>query len=379
MKPVLDVFKKMFPKGARLHEPFFGGKEAEYVQECIATGWVSSVGKFVDRFESDLAGIFQLKSAVAIVNGTSALHISLKALGVEAGDEVLVPALTFVAPANAIAHTGAVPHFVDCEARTLGVDAAKLDAWLGEIGEIRKDGCFNRKTGRRIKALVTVHVFGHPVDLEAVARVCGTHRLELIEDAAEALGTLYKEKPVGRWGRLTTLSFNGNKTVTTGGGGAVLTDDEALGKRIKHLTTTAKVAHPWRFDHDEIGYNYRMPNLNAALGCAQLEQLPEFLRKKRKLAERYETEFAPVEGLRFFKEPDFAKSNYWLNVLILEKNRAAELENLLRVTNEAGYMTRPAWTLLSDLPMFRQSPKMDLSCARDIVQRLINIPSSVFL
>jgi perosamine synthetase len=316
---------------------------------------------------------------VAVVNGTAALHICLKLAGVAPGDEVLVPALTFVATANAVTYCGAIPHFVDSEARTLGLDPAKLDAYLKEIAEIRPDGCFNKRTGKQIRAAVPMHTFGHPVDLDNFAEVCSRYKLMLIEDAAESLGSFYKGRHTGNWGLTSALSFNGNKILTTGGGGAILTNDEKLGKLAKHLTTTARVSHPWELMHDQVGYNYRMPNINAALGCAQLEELPLFLKQKRNLAERYEQAFAGVNGVSFFKEPVEAKSNYWLNALLLDREHAGMRDALLELTNKNGIQTRPAWTLMHRLPMYEQCPRMDLSAAEDISRRLINIPSSAIL
>lgn len=362
-----------------LHEPQFSGNEWLYVKECIDTGWVSSVGKFVDKFERQLEEYTGVKRAVAVVNGTAALHICLKLSGVKDHDEVLVPALTFVATANAVTYCNAVPHFIDSEERTLGIDPFKLERYLNKISEVRSEGCINKITGRRIKAVVPVHTFGHPVDLDPIVELCNAFKLELIEDAAESLGSYYKGKHTGSSGKLSALSFNGNKTITTGGGGAILTNDEDLGKLAKHITTTAKVPHKWAFNHDMIGYNYRMPNINAALGCAQLEQLPDFLGKKRALANRYMEAFKGVKGVRIFKEPDFANSNYWLNVLLLDEPVAEERDNILEITNSLGILTRPAWTLMHKLPMFNGCPMMDLSVAESLERRLINLPSSVVL
>lgn len=360
-----------------LHEPYFGGNEWAYLKECIDTGWVSSVGKFVDQFETKLSEFTGARYAVATVNGTAALHTCLKLVDVTAGDEILVPALTFVATANAISYCGAIPHFVDSEERTLGLDLCKLADYLAEIADIRVDGCFNRRSGRRIKAVIPMHTFGHPVDLAPLAELCARYKLELIEDAAESLGSYYNGRHTGNWGMMSALSFNGNKIVTTGGGGAILTNDESLAKLAKHVTTTAKMPHRWEFNHDMIGYNYRLPNINAALGCAQLEQLPVFLEKKRTLAQRYKEAFKAVNGISFFTEPDFAVSNYWLNVLLLDEDNAAERDALLEATNSQGVMTRPAWTLMHKLPMYSSCPRMDVSVAESLERRIVNIPSSV--
>lgn len=364
-----------------LHEPLFAGNEWGYVKECIDSGWVSSVGSFVDRFEQDLADYTGVKRAVAVVNGTAALHICLILAGVKAGDEVLIPTLTFIATANAVSYCGAVPHFVDSEERTLGLAPQKLALYLEQIAVQQPDGCFNRQTGRRIKAVVPMHAFGHPVDLDPLCEVCRRFGIELIEDAAESLGSFYKGRHTGHWGRLSALSFNGNKTITTGGGGAILTNDHELGQLAKHLTTTAKVPHRWAFEHDSTGYNYRMPNINAALGCAQLERLPALLEMKRSLAQRYQRAFAQVTGTAFFREPDFARSNYWLNTLLLDqgKDDAAERDELLQKGNDRGITLRPVWRLLHRLPMFAGCQAMDLSCAESLERRIINIPSSAKL
>lgn len=379
---VLTAIRSALPPGQKrvsLHEPGFSGSEWVYVKECLDTGWVSSVGKFVDRFEKELAEFAGTTSAVAVVNGTAALHICLKLMGVTAGDEVLIPTLTFVATANAVAYCGATPHLVDSELKTLGMDPRKLDAYLQEIAEVRQDGCYNRQTGKRIKAVVPMHTFGHPVDLDTLTEVCARYRIAMVEDAAESLGSYYKRKHTGNWGRVSALSFNGNKVITTGGGGAILTNDEELGRLAKHMTTTARVPHPWELSHDMVGYNYRLPNINAALGCAQLELLPSFLQKKRALAERYKAAFKDVHGVTFMTEPVQTKSNYWLNVLLIDELYAEGRDALLELTNQSGVQTRPAWTLMHRLPMFNQAPRMDLSIAESISRRLINIPSSAVL
>jgi len=362
-----------------LHEPFFNGNEWRYVQECLNSGWVSYAGPYVDIFEKQLALYTGVKHVVAVVNGTAALHICLRGVGVTEGDEVLVPALTFVATANAVTYCGAIPHFVDSEERTLGMNPYKLADYLGEIGDVRAEGCFNKKSGRRIKAVVPVHTFGHPVDMEPLLEVCRRFKLELVEDAAESLGSYYRGRHTGTWGRASTLSFNGNKIITTGGGGAVMTSDESLARLTKHLAMQAKLPHKWSFNHDGVGYNYRMPSINAALGCAQLEQLPGFIEKKRSLAARYQEAFADIEGVRIFKETGDARSNYWLNVLLLNEKYSAERDHLLELTHRRGIMTRPAWTLMHKLPMYKKCPRMDLSGAESLERRIINLPSSVFL
>lgn len=375
LKNVLRKEDELVP----LHEPSFTGKEWVYVKNCLDTGWVSSAGKYVDRFEEKLAQFTGVNHAIAVVNGTAALHVCLKLAGVEQGDEVLLPALTFVATANAVHYCGAIPHFIDSDIESLGINPKKLDNYLGEIALISNGICYNKQTMRPIKAVIAVHTFGHPVDLDRLLVVCQKYRLELIEDAAEALGSYYKQQHTGNWGKLSTLSFNGNKIITTGGGGAILTNDSSLAKLAKHVSTTAKLPHRWAYLHDQVGYNYRLPNFNAALGCAQLEQIEQFIQNKRALAEQYRQAFTNVQGLSFFKEPSYARSNYWLNVLLLDEEYAARRDSLLLATHEQGILTRPPWTLLNKLPMFQSSPRMDLSIAESLEQRIINIPSSASL
>ncbi len=359
-----------------LHEPEFRGNEWQYVKDCIDTGWVSSVGSYVDRFERDLIGITGAGFAAATANGTAALHTCLILAGVERGDEVLMPALTFIATANAAAYLGAVPHFVDSEDRSLGVDADRLEAHLREVAQVGTDGCVNRHTGARIRALVAMHVFGHPCDIDALAEVAARWKLVFIEDAAESIGSTYRGRPAGSFGALAALSFNGNKVITTGGGGAVLTSDPDLGRRAKHLTTTARTPHRWSFLHDEVGYNYRLPNLNAALGCAQLERLPDMIARKRQLAARYRETFSDVGAARFLTEPAETSSNYWLNAIVLDDAHSARRDELLAGLNDAGYMARPVWTLMHRLPMYASAPRADLSVAERLERTVINLPSS---
>lgn len=362
-----------------LHSPSFAGNEWLYLKECLDSTFVSSVGKFVDRFESDLAAFTGAKHAVAVVNGTTALHISLKLAGVGPGDEVLLPALTFVATANATTYCGAVPHFVDSEARTLGIDAEKLRTYLNDATEQRSGLRINRASGRVIRALVPMHTFGHPSDLEGLLRIARDFNLVLVEDAAESLGSYYHGRHTGTFGLMGTLSFNGNKTITTGGGGAILTNDPEIARHAKHLTTTAKLPHAWEYRHDEIGYNYRLPNLNAALGCAQLEQLPSMIKAKRELFQRYLKAFAALDDVSLMAEPSQCRSNYWLQTLVLKTHAAAARDSILAATNAAGLMTRPAWTLMSELAPFKDCPQMDLGGATLLSQRMINIPSSSHL
>ena len=359
-----------------LHEPRFHGNEWSYLKECLDSTFVSSVGKFVDRFEDDLANFTGAKRAVAVVNGTAALHVALRLAGVEAGDEVLLPALTFIATANAVAYCQATPHFVDSEERSLGMDAVALREYLSTITEIRNGQCINSSTGRVIRAMVPMHTFGHPVDIDALLAIAHDFHLQLIEDAAESLGSTVGGQHTGTFGLMGTLSFNGNKTITTGGGGAILTNDVELGKRAKHITTTAKLPHRWNFVHDEVGFNYRLPNLNAALGCAQLEQLPGFLRDKRRLFEQYQVAFSNVPGVHLVAEPIGSSSNYWLQTLLLDTAHAEQRDAVLAATNDAGLMTRPIWALMNHLHMYSNAPRAPLPVAESLERRVINIPSS---
>ena len=359
-----------------LHEPSFFGNEWNYTKECIDSTFVSSVGKFVDQFENELRLFTGAKHAVAVVNGTAALHIALQVAGVSAGDEVLAPALTFVATANAISYCGAIPHFVDSEDTTLGISAAKLRDYLHAHTKQRLGQCVNTTTGRVIRAIVPMHTFGHPVDINGLLAVAHDFNIIMVEDAAESLGSTYYGQHTGTFGLLGTLSFNGNKTITTGGGGAILTNDDALAKRVKYLTTTAKTSHDWEFIHDEIGYNYRLPNLNAALGCAQLEQLPSKLNAKRGLFKRYQSAFAFVEGARLIAEPPQCLSNYWLQTIMLDIDQINQRDGILQATNDMKLTTRPVWRLMHFLTPFVNCPRMDLSGAELLAKRLINIPSS---
>lgn len=362
-----------------LHEPWFRGNEQKYVQECVASGWVSSVGAYVDRFEQDISRTTGSPYAIAVVNGTAALHVCLLLVGVRPGDEVLLPSLTFIATANAVRYCGATPHFIDSEMSTLGVDARKLGDYLREITVRRGDGYYNRLTGARLAAIVPMHTFGHPVDLDGLIPVSDKFRLAIVEDAAESLGSYYRGKHTGLFGKVAALSFNGNKIVTTGGGGAILTADSEIARRAKHLTTTARIADRWTFVHDEVGFNFRLPNLNAALGCAQLEQLEYFVACKRSLAEKYRSALSNVPGLRFVSEPPYARSNYWLNAVLVESGSIDDRNALLEALAHRGIGARPAWALMHGLPMFRDCPRMSLETAESIERSLVNLPSSAWL
>lgn len=373
-----NEIKKMYGKDVvPLHEPTFDEKEIEYVTECIKTGWVSSVGSYVTRFEEELAKFVGAKRAVAVVNGTAALHIALKIVGVQENDEVLMPSLTFVATANAASYLGAIPHFVDVSYETLGMDPIKLNKHLEEIGVLRNGQLYNKQTGRRIAAVVPMHTFGHPVDLDGLLEVCDKFNLVLVEDAAESLGSYYKGKHTGTFGKVAVFSFNGNKIVTTGGGGAIVTNDDQLADYAKHLTTTAKIPHRWEYVHDEIGYNYRMPNINAALGCAQLEKIKVFLRKKKVLTEKYEQLICNLEGVQLFKQPLNSESNYWLQTLILEDS--LNRNKVLSFLNDNGVMSRPIWQPLHELKMYKNNPMMEMNTTMQLKQKIVNIPSAPIL
>lgn len=357
-----------------LHEPTFGKSELNYVTDCIKTGWVSSVGSYVDGFEKALAKMVGVKRAVAVVNGTAALQIALKVAGVKENDEVIMPSLTFIATANAVTYLQAIPHFVDVTERTLGLDPLKLDMYLSSVGSMQNDVLINKETGRVIRAVVPMHTFGHPVELDELIAVCEKYHLILVEDAAESLGSYYKGKHTASFGKVNAMSFNGNKIVTTGGGGAILTDDEALANYAKHLTTTAKVPHKWAYVHDEIGYNYRMPNLNAALGCGQLEKVEKFVEAKRELTVFYDDILSKINGVTLFKEPIHTKSNYWLQTILLDDSM--NRDEVLTYLNEQGVMSRPIWQPMHTLSIYENCPKGDLTVVESLNKRIINIPST---
>ena len=380
VRRIVDAVSAVVGPGPEaLHEPHFGGNEWTYLKECLDSTYVSSVGKFVNRFEAELADYTGAKHAIAVVNGTAALHVALLLAGVQPDDEVLIPALTFVATANAVSYCSATPHFADSNERTIGLDAHALREYLQGSTEMRGGHCVNKTTGKIIRAVVPMHAFGHPVEIESLLAVARDFKLALIEDAAESLGSTLDGRHTGTFGLMGTLSFNGNKTITTGGGGAILTNDPELGRRAKHLTTTARVPHGWDFLHDEVGYNYRLPNLNAALGCAQLEELPGFVETKRNLFKRYQAAFAGIREARVFEEPPRCRSNYWLQTLLLNASAAGIRDAVLAATNDAGLMTRPTWTLMHRLEPYRSCPKMQLPVAESLERRLINLPSSAHL
>ncbi len=360
-----------------LHAPYFGGKEREYLIECIDSTFVSSVGPFVDRFERDMCAITGAQFAIAAVNGTAALHMAMIVAGVERDDEVLSQALTFVATANAISYIGAKPVFLDVDKDTLGLSPQAVRQFLEkETFQNERNECINKRTGKRIKACVPMHTFGFPMKIHELLDLCNQYNIVLIEDAAESLGSFVGEQHTGTIGHIAAFSFNGNKTVTSGGGGAIVTNNETWAKRAKYLTTTAKVPHAWDFYHDEIGYNYRMPNINAALACAQLEQLPQILKNKRETASFYQEELTK-QGVHVVTETPNTTANYWLNTIIL--NSKEERDAFLQFSNDKGVMTRPIWTLMNRLPAFQNSQTDSLENSIWLEERVVNIPSSVTL
>lgn len=360
-----------------LHAPLFIGNEKKYLEECIDTTFVSSVGKFVDRFEADMAAYTGATKAVVCVSGTNALHMAMMLAGVERDDEVLTQALTFIATCNAISYIGAHPVFIDVDMETLGLSPKAVKDWLVKNAEVKNGACYNKHSGRRVKACVPMYTFGHPVKIDELVAVCEEWHLELVEDAAESIGSLYKGRHTGTFGKVGAISFNGNKTITTGGGGMLLFQDEELGTLAKHLTTQAKVPHRWAFVHDHIGYNYRMPNINAALGCAQLENIDRYVADKRETAAIYADFFKNIPDITFFTEPENCRSNYWLNVVML-KDKTAQQE-FLEYTNDHGVMTRPVWELMNRLEMFKHCETDGLKNTEWLADRIVNIPSSVRL
>ncbi len=384
-KLIIDFIRELYSIKSGvvpLHAPVFCGNEKEYLNNCIDSTFVSSVGKYVDKFEEVVAQFTGAKKAIVTVNGTSALHLALLSVGVKANDEVITQPLTFIATANAIAYCNAIPVFIDVDKDTLGLSPQKLSEWLSKNTKsiynhsTKQSETFNKTTNRRISAVVPMHSFGHPCRIDEIIEVCDSYGISVVEDAAESLGSFYKNKHTGTFGKLGILSFNGNKIVTTGGGGMILTNDVEMGNKIKHLTTQAKVPHPWEFFHDEIGYNYRMPNVNAAIGLAQMENIHMFIESKRKIAKSYQQFFKSI-NVDFFTEPNNSVSNYWLN-LILFKNRK-ERDEFLTYSNSNGVITRPVWTLMNKLPMFKNSQTDSLTNSQWLEDCVVNIPSSVKL
>jgi len=361
-----------------LHAPVFQGNEKKYLNDCIDSTFVSSVGKYVDKFEVMVEDYTGAKKAVVTVNGTNALHLALLSVGVEPNDEVLTQPLTFIATANAIAYTGANPVFIDVDKETMGLSPEKLVYWLSNNVKLdsKTNKPINVKTTKSISACLPMHTFGHPCHIDEIIEICNNYNIPVVEDAAESLGSFYKEKHTGTFGKIGILSFNGNKTITTGGGGMILTDDEELGSHIKHITTQAKASHPWQYIHDHIGYNYRMPNINAALGVAQMEKIEDIIKNKRQTASKYEEFFNFNQpNIQFFREPKDSRSNYWLNAIML--NNLNERDQFLAYTNEQGIITRPIWRLMTKLEMYKDCQAGDLTNAEWLEDRIVNLPSSV--
>ncbi|MBX7059480.1 MAG: LegC family aminotransferase [Leptospirales bacterium] len=372
--------RRILPSGpAPLHEPTFEGNELEYLKQCIDSTFVSSVGKFVERFEFELVDFTGARNAIAVVNGTAALQLALRTTGLQIGDEVLTPTLTFAATAAAVVHAGGIPHFVDCDEECFAFDFDRVADQLKSIVEFRSGYCWNKQTGRRIHSAIVVHIFGRPANLESAQKFCRDFRLELIEDAAESLGSYFGGVHTGRFGRFGIFSFNGNKTITTGGGGALLTDDDDLARTARHLSTTAKKPHPWLYEHDSVGYNFRMPNLNAALGCAQLEQLPVLLERKRLLYHRYAAALDSIQGIRLIAEPAHGRSNFWLQAIQLNRGDRAVRDQILQQTNQNGLTTRPVWNLLHEQAPYSRFPCLPVSTALKLQDSLINLPSGAGL
>ena len=374
---IVNSIKQVIGTGKhQLHEPSFSGKEMQYVSKTIKTNFVSSAGTFVTDFEEKFKKYVKSKNAIAMVNGTQALYIALEACGIKRDDEVLVPALTFVGTVNAIKYLGARPHFIDSKIDTFGIDSSKLEKYL-EKNAVLKDGkCINKKTNNIIRAIVPVHVYGHPCDIIKVINISKKYKLKVIEDAAEALGSFFRNKHLGTFGDVGCFSFNGNKIITTGGGGMVVLNNNSLAKKIKHLTTTAKLKHKWEYVHDKVGYNFRMPNINAALGLAQLERINIFLSAKRKLFNKYYLKLKKIKGVSLMKEPKESKSNYWLQTIILDKSEASLKNKLLSNLHKQKIFSRPVWKLISELKPYKNCQKMNLSGSKEIYKRAINIPSS---
>ena len=377
---IIEAIKAVIgPSPKSLHEPLFEGNEWHYVKDCLDSGMVSSIGSYVTQFELNISKYTGANHAIATVNGTAALHLALILAGVKKGDEVLTPSLTFVATGNAISYIGATPHFVDSEEINFGIDAGKLRKYLEKITVIKNGQCFNKKTGCIIRAIIPMHVFGHPCNIEEIILLADEFKLVVVEDAAESLGSYYKGKHTGTYGLLGIISFNGNKTITTGGGGVILTDNELIAKKAKYLSTTAKQPHPFSYIHNEVGFNYRMPNLNAALGCAQLENLPEILISKRNLFHLYQEAFSGMGYVTLVSEPAFSQSNFWLQTILLNEQVRSYQEEIIISCIDAGIPMRPVWRPLHLLPCFTSFPAAPLPVATSLAKQLINIPSSAGL
>ena len=368
--------KKNYP----LHEPLFLGNEKKYLLQALKKNYVSSIGggKFIDEFEKKIKDFTKAKYCISVINGTEALHLSLIALGVKNNDEVLLPSLTFSGTANAVMYCNAIPHFVDSELDTLGIDPMKLENYLKKISIIKNNECYNKKTNRRIRAIIPVHIFGNVCKIDLILKIANKYKLKLLEDSAESLGSFFHNKHTGTLGDIGCLSFNGNKIITTGGGGAIITNSKSLADNIRHISSTAKIKHEWEYIHDKVGYNFRMPNLNAALGLAQIENLNKFLKFKRRLFNRYYNEFKKVKGIKLISEKKYSKSNYWLNTIFINNSSIKKRNNILKLGHKSKILLRPAWKPLHTLKHFKKMPKMDLSQTIKIYKSCISLPSSAF-
>lgn len=374
---LIEAVRGVFKSNERgLHVPIFEGNEKKYLMECIDTTLVSSVGPFVQKFEKLLESFTGAKHAICVVNGTSALHLSLVISGVESNQEVLIPALTFVATANAVSYCGAVPNFVDSCMDTLGMCPEKLEEYLRKSTRLKNNQCINIDTNRIIKAVVPMHTYGHPVEIQKIVEIAERYKLTVIEDAAESLGSFKNEKHTGTFGEIGILSFNGNKIITTGGGGAILTNNSILAQKAMHLSTTAKVKHNWEFNHDEIGFNYRLPNINAAIGCAQMEEIWTKLEYKRNIFRHYKTLFSNISEFKLIEEPLHSRSNYWLQTVLLSEDKAYLRDQILNELNSAGIAARPTWNLVSTLLPYTKTPRMELKNSENLAKRIINLPSN---
>ena len=370
-----DISKICKFKKTGLHEPIFIGNEKKYISECLSSTNVASTGRFIKLFENKIKKLTKAKYAVSVSCGTSALHLALLANKIDSKDEVIVPCLSFVGTVNAVSYCNAIPHFVDIDEKTLGIDPYKLDKWLSKTTTIQKGSLYNIKTKRKIAAIIPVHVFGNPCKIEEICKIAKKYNLKVIEDAAESIGSFVGKKHTGTFGNIGIFSFNGNKTITTGGGGMVITNSKSFSDKIRSLSTTAKKNHPWNFDHDSIGFNYRLPNINAALGCAQIENLSKILSIKKKIHNKYKKIFKKYDNLNLLLPIENTISNYWVNAIILKNKDEYLFKQILKITNSKGVQTRPSWKLLNLLTPYKKCPKSNLNTARKLQSRIINLPS----
>ncbi len=371
-----DIREALKKNNAYLHNPYFDFADKKLIENCINSSFVSSAGKEISKFEKSIANYTNSKYAIATVNGTSALHISLLALGTKENYEILVPSLSFIAPINAVLYCKAIPHFIDIDEETLGFNVKKLDSYLGENTYLKKNRYYNKKTHNLIFGMIPVHLFGHPSDVVELKKIAKKYKLFILEDAAEALGSFYKNKHVGTFGDIGIFSFNGNKIITTGGGGVVVTNNKNIASKIRHISSTAKINHPWDYIHDQIGYNYRMPNLNAALGISQLAKLKKYLKRKRLLNKKYNKVFSDNQYVEIFNEPPNSKSNYWFQNILIKKKYKIYKDSIIEYLNNNGIQCRPAWSLVHKLEYCKKFPRMNLSKTKELYERIISIPSN---